>query len=599
MILSLIVIGVVLGLTYLWLIRGFFNAFLHMVCVLVAGAIAFAAWEPVSYALLGVLPKSGTVGFLQGGAWGIGLIVPFAVSLVVLRLVVDSLIKANLTLSSAADYVGGGVCGFIASTIAVGMLVIGMGGLPLSSNFGGYQPVWFNADRSRGVGSIKLTDSLLFPADKLTANLYSTLSLNAFGSSQPLAKWYPELHAVGFASRMSTEDGKGRSTLQPTDFRLQSMYTVGNEKTGTPAGGLLVDMRDPEVPQPYADVNGESVDAGWLAGYVIRFEPGAKENGARGAGPVSIGNGQIRLVVRHDDGTTSNAFPIAAVSQASAGENVYGRWRYNSDGIHIASVGGASTATMAFEFMLRPGDEPIGLFVKNVRVNLEINEPDKVAYADVAGRDAVVTDGDILTGGKVRTSTLDLSEAATAGPEDGVAVSGSLGTNIRLQTIRAHFQVSDEGNLIISGEGQLDKSDVNPQNVSGLPGNLVVKSFGAARDQQIIKVDVGQSSPSSLLGAVARRQQGDVPIRLIDDNGTEYDAVGYLYRDDQIWYGRYTPASPLNGLNDIDTPSLTNSRDDQSLELIFVVSQSIQIEHFAIGDKVIVTYSPAIEISGR
>jgi len=597
MIFSLIVIGMVLGLTYLWLVRGFFNAFLHMVCVLIGGALAFAAWEPVSYALLGVLPKSGTLGFLQGAAWGIGLIIPFAVSVIVLRLVVDSLIKGNVTLGTAADYAGGGVCGFITSTISVGVLLMGMGGLPLGSGFAGYQPVWYNADRNLGVGSIKLSDSLLYPADKLTAKLYSSLSTNAFGSSQPLAKWYPELHAVNFASRMSTEDGKGRNTLQPSDFRLESVYTVGNATTGTPAGELLVDMRDPEVPQPYADVNGEAVTTGYLAGYVIRFEPGAKENGARGAGPVSIGNGQIRLVVRHTDGTTSNTFPLAAVSQASAGENVYGRWRYNSDGVHIASVGGASTATMAFEFMLRPGDEPIGLFVKNVRVNLEINEPSKAAYDDVAARDSVVTDGQLLTGGRARTSTLDLSEATTAGPEDGAAVSGSIGTSIKSQTVKNFFEVSDEGNMIISGQGEYRKAEVNPQLVSGMPSNLIIRNFGAASDQQIVKIDIGPSSPASVLGAVARRQQGDAPLRLVDDNGTEYDAVGFLYTDNQIWRARYSPADPLEGL--AETPSLTNSRDDQELELIFVVSKSVNIEHFAIGNKVIVTYSPAIEIPSR
>lgn len=597
MILSLIVIGVVLGMTYLWLIRGFFNAFLHMVCVLIAGAIAFAAWETVSYQLLGILPKSGALGFLQGASWGIGLIVPFAVTLVVLRLIVDSAIKGNVTLATAADYAGGGICGFVASSIAVGVFVIGMGGLPLSSNFAGYQPVWYNADRNIGVGSIKLTDSLLFPVDKLTASLYSSLSTNAFSSSQPLAKWYPELHAAGFASRMSTEDGKGRNAMQPSDFRLESMYTVGDAAAGTPAAELLVDIRDPEVPQAYADVNGEAVTSGWLAGYIVRFEPGSKENGARGAGPVSIGNGQIRLVVRHADGTSSNVFPLAAISQASAGENVYGRWRFNSDGVHIASVGGASTATMAFEFMLRPGDEPIGLFVKNVRVNLEINDPANIAYTSVAARDAVVTDGEVLTGGVSRTSSFDLADAVTAGPEDGVAVTGSLGTSIRSQTIKNFFQVSDEGNLIIAGEGQYDKADVNRQLVSGLPSNLIVRNFGAAPDQAIVQVDLGPGSPASVLGAIASRQQADAPLLLIDENGTEYDAVGFLYTDNRIWQARYTPARPLEGLQ--DTPSLTNSRDDQKLELLFVVSKSVNIQHFAIGDKVIVTYSPAIEIPRR
>lgn len=600
MILSLIVIGMVGGLTYLWLTRGFFNSFLHMICVLLGGAIAFAAWEPVSYTLLGVLPSTGTFGFLQGCAWAFGLIVPFAIATVVLRLVTDSVVRANVVVSNGVEYAGGAACGLVASSIAVGVFILGVGHLPLSSGFLGYQPVWYNDDRANGVGSLKKTDSLLFPVDQLTATLYSNLSTGPFspGDSRALATWYPDLHAVGFASRISPEEGKGRNTLRPADFRLQRSYTVGDKSNGTPASELLVDMRSPDVAQPYADLDGQQVTSGYLQGYVLRFEPGAKEQGDRGAGPVSISNGQLRLVVQDtESGETRNVFPLAVISQASAGENVFGRWRYDSEGVHIASVGGASTTTMAFEFMLRPGEEPLGLFVKGVRVNLDAVEVPDSSYNTVDARDAVVTDGDVLTGGEAATSSYDLSQAVTAAPDDWAIISESMGISVNVQTIKRFFSVADEGNLVTSGEGRYDASEVDRRNVQAISRSLISDSFGVARDQRIIQIDVSPSTPASLLGPVTGRIAGDVPVRLIDDNGTEYDAVGYLYEDRQIWEGRYTPAAPLGGLNDIDAPSLTNSRDDQELKLLFLVSKFIQVEHLAIGDTVIVSFDPPIDVS--
>ena len=103
MILSLIVIAIIGGLTYFWLTRGFFNAFLHLLCTVMAGALAFALWEKTSYFLLGIMPSTGALAFLQGASWGIGLL---------LRL--DHLCKVDITFgefvvelfSQVADLIG-------------------------------------------------------------------------------------------------------------------------------------------------------------------------------------------------------------------------------------------------------------------------------------------------------------------------------------------------------------------------------------------------------------------------------------------------------------------------------------------------------------
>ena len=59
MILSILIIIVIALAAFWWGNQGAFSGLLHMLCALVAGAVAFAAWEPLAYMLLnaGGLPK--------------------------------------------------------------------------------------------------------------------------------------------------------------------------------------------------------------------------------------------------------------------------------------------------------------------------------------------------------------------------------------------------------------------------------------------------------------------------------------------------------------------------------------------------------------
>ncbi len=43
---NILSIGLVVLIAYVWMGRGFLSSFLNLVCVLIAGGIAFAVWEP-------------------------------------------------------------------------------------------------------------------------------------------------------------------------------------------------------------------------------------------------------------------------------------------------------------------------------------------------------------------------------------------------------------------------------------------------------------------------------------------------------------------------------------------------------------------------
>src|SRR2546425_1265370 len=115
MYLRLAVLVVAVAITWVWSARGFFSAFLHMLCVIVAGALAFAFWEPLALWILSNDTSQG--GTWVDMAWGLALILPFAVILTIIRIACDKLVPFNLQFDGAANLIGGGACGAVSGTL--------------------------------------------------------------------------------------------------------------------------------------------------------------------------------------------------------------------------------------------------------------------------------------------------------------------------------------------------------------------------------------------------------------------------------------------------------------------------------------------------
>lgn len=598
MIMNIAVIVLVLIVAYTWALRGFFNALLHLVATILGGAIAFAAWEHLSLLLVGIAPTTGFLSFLGGIAWCAGLLIPFAAATILFRVVLDKAIPGNVHAGNTGNLVGGGVCGLAIGILSIGMLVIGVDTTRLGATFTGYKPLWYNPERAQGFGSLKLSDSLWVPVDKLTAKVYSGLSTHAFSSSEPLAEWYPDLQAVVFANRVAPKGTSPRTAYTPDDFKVVGRYSVGPQG-GAPVRDLLeYTERGQSAAQPYADVHGEQVASGTLEGFVIRLEASAKDPAAKGAGQVVMSNGQARLVCRDADGTTFNVFPVAMISQAESSDDRLGRWRFDSDELLLASVGGASTVDLALEFVVPAGAEPIGLFVKGVRVELGEDAPKPVRYADAADRYTVVESGSILRGGKAESRpTIDTAKAKTL---EGVTSEDLLATNSLGGNLIMHVQVAKRGftldadNRIANGFNQMVRSELKdkPQDKK-----LQVDRFAVSRDQVIVQIVMAGDAPASLLDPSVRLINPDQPLRLVDTNGLSYEAVGYIYEDRSGIEMRYQPSQPLTGTKDL--PPISSSRTDQKLKVVFLASLGVKVEYLAIGDTAVLHFDPPLELNQR
>ena len=591
MFMNIIVIIFVLAIAYTWMSRGAFNAMIQALCVFFAGAIAFSVWEPLAHILLGVSDNA----IVEGSAWGVSLILPFAIMMLVFRIAADKVLKANLKNTTAVDYGLGAVFGLITSVLTAGVLVIGIGYMRLPSAFLGYQPVWYSEDRA-GAGSLVENQKLWIPVDTLTATVYKNLSGGAMSSGEPLKKWYPDLTLTGFAARINQGDGSARNAITEEGFKVTSSYIIGDPSGNNENSKKSVVVGD----LPFVDIDGKKIEgeiAGHVAGYVVEFGPKAKEKGSKG-GQVVVSNGQIRLLTERADGSTHTIFPIATISESSQ-QGQYGRWVFDSPDLFITSVGGKSRVPMGFEFFVPADEIPLALYVKGIRVPVsDIQEPRE--FDSASARQKLIQTGSLLTGNRVKRK-FDLSEAVVVDEsQTGAQFGHSLGTVISSQLIKQRGITIDEDNLVTGGSSKFDTKEETGRKNASQEKRLRVDKLFVGNGQLMVQVKVGSGEAGGFLSEAGKTlAKGDEPFMLIDTNDNEYEAVGYIYEDSTInlFELRYTPGDTLSGLDESGLPRISRSKDGQDLTLLFLVSNNVKIKYFTIGDVVLVHYDP--ELSGN
>ncbi|MFK7884261.1 MAG: CvpA family protein, partial [Phycisphaerales bacterium] len=586
MVFNIIVIGLVLGLAYAWMVRGFFNSFIHLLCVLAAGAVAFALWEPLAYLLVSISPERGLLSFIGSAAWGIGLVIPFAAFLLIFRVITDKVIASSIKNATVVDYVGGGACGVATGIICAGVMTIGVQSMRLPSNFFGYQPVWYTEDRASGGGSLVFADKLWVPVDHMTGWVYRGLSNGSMSSPEPLARWYPNIVATSMAARVSPGEGRGQNTINPDHVRIVTTYSIGSQTDAREAKELLT-YRGSTTPQAYVDVDGNTVTQGYVTGYVLEFEPEAKEKGGKSSkgSQVIVSNGQVSLLTEDSDGNTKNVFPLAVISESADTGGELGRWRFDSRDVFISSVGGQSKVKMGFEFLIPQDETPLALIVRQSRIRLDDANnaiPTPAAMDDTADRDRRIRSGSIFEGAGNARRQRDTANAVRINPTTidrsaGISVTNSLGEIVPSQTARSEVTLDDK-NQIQTGEA---KFSLEVLQRTGAGKNLRVDTFAIGSGQALVQIDVSLDKTISFLDEAARGAPTDQPIVLIDDKGGEYEAIGFTYKDRDLFHVRFTPGSTLSGIN--DTPAISSARDDQRLVLLFVVTRNVMIDQLAVG----------------
>jgi uncharacterized membrane protein required for colicin V production len=586
---DLIVILAVAVIGYMWSTRGALSSFIHLLCTVIAGAIAIAVWEPVAMLLINTGEE-----MAADFAWGAGLALPFVLSLVVLRVVTDKLVPGNIDVDPATNFAAGGLFGALSGILTVGLMILSVGYTRSPQDIWGYRPVQYDSN-----GSLVVKAGLVAPVEVWTSKFYSTLSgglLRPIGG-ESLAKLRPNLAYEGALLRTSFEEGKSRITLPPSAFEVVKRYTFAPNDPKQ----LFADSFDAKRAQSFTNLDGTAPSAAesQIEGIVVRFKAGAKER----MGSVVIGPGQMQLIVQTNpadpESKTVAVQPLAVIAMSADEKNArYGRWRFDSQDTYFRSVGGADEAPMAFEFVTPKGSKPIAVSVRGVRIDLASFEPQN--FASMSARDDAINSRSLVA---ARASKLDSSNAVTVkvNPDDfqsAFRINNNLPWNLVFQkdVLKGMTVGGDNGREIDGGE--LSKFTADEMKGGGAAAReLQVRNFAKTDDTTIVQLTVDRTNTQwGLLSDAAAgidRSQGPA---LIDSTGTSYSPVGFAYQTSQETWLQFSPQSPITSVDGMGV-GLSKSRTDQKLILIFRISRGTQIQSFAVGEKVIANFTPAVPMS--
>jgi hypothetical protein len=577
MFVSITAIIVALAIGYVWSARGFFSALLNLGVILASGAIAFGLYEPLRAALLG----AGDGELLRQTYDGAALVLPFVLSSAILSALVNSVVRANTKVGVAADWAGGIVCGLAAGLIVGGFFALAFGRTRIKQDF-----LEYTAIETDNGGSM-VRSSLLVPLDEWVVNFYAAASRGSLFSSEPLALHRPHFAHEGPLNRVSPKEMMVRYGVTENDFRLLGRYTVAQDKPVS-VQELVGDNK------PVLDINGRTISgAGSIEGYVLQFRAGAREK----FGQVVVSPATATLVLHNFDRSKALTLqPIAAVSQARGDSRDIGRWRFDTKEVFIASAGADAEPIFALEFVV-PSDpaeqwKPAELFVRGVRVELADSGGNVKAplakFTVPAERDAVIAARTLFGGAGTALSGTGASVRIQPDSGDGpIRMGHGLPLGMVLDASTLQGLTLTPGNQIREGRFEAAKKDISSV---GVDRSLRVTHFHPSDGQAIVMMDVGLSSPFSTISPESSSATG-APA-LIDDLGQRYEAIGYYYEVGGRVEISFFPARPLTSLN--DAPSISRSRDDQKLLLIFRVSVGVKLKTYAIGTTAIKEFSPLI-----
>ncbi len=135
MVMMIVALLLILGFAFYQSLQGLFSTMIMAMLTILCAAVAFNFYEPLGQSL---------VEQVGAYAYPAGLILLFAVPLIVLRFIFDSLIRGTVMLDVWIDRIGGAAFGLITALVVVGMLTITVQMLPFPAKVLTYQP--YNAE---------------------------------------------------------------------------------------------------------------------------------------------------------------------------------------------------------------------------------------------------------------------------------------------------------------------------------------------------------------------------------------------------------------------------------------------------------------------
>ncbi len=399
MLLSIACILFLALVAYWWGNQGVFDAFVHLLCVIVSGALAIALWEPLCTSFFST-PTLAEFG------WGLSLGVPFLVLLFVTRIATDKLCPVRPKVARWADWAFGAPMGLLAGALTFGLTLIAAGHVAGARELAGFEG-W---KREIGSGAPRQTDGSNAGAmcANLTEGFFNMLSRNAFTpltGEHALARLRPAIGQDGASLlRDSVDGGKGRLAvtgegLAISDFFHDGTFSLASKGQG--AYAVLVSAKSP-----------------------------AFEN----SGGFCLSASQARLI---NGATGASAFPAEwSQREEKSGQSLI-RHAFENDGSYVAtaSANGESPVCLIFPASgLGDPKDDYYLQVKGLRYKLSKPKTDPKAMSLA-----------VLNGGKAFEPPKGIEDAPKASGSD-LTLTALLPDGIHLS------EDADHGTLLLDGK---------------------------------------------------------------------------------------------------------------------------------------------------
>ena len=526
-VLNIVIIALTLLIGYWWGNQGLFSAILHLLCVVAAGAIALAFWEPLTFMLLKGTP-------FDNYAWGFTLIVLFVISLFVLRVTLDRIIPGNVRLPHWADLLFGGPVGVLAGVLTMGMFIIGAGYIQSLKDPFDYGP-FGRGSRNSEIGNIG--DTLWLPVDQWTSNFYSRLSVTSLSTPNPLLHTNPDLWKQASYLRDTAGKGKGQFSLKPSEARITSAITC--PETGSFA-------------------------------YGVHFKSGARDFGAQ----LTLSRAQIRLI------SAASGIRKPLTLHPVAWWQSEGYFLFDDRANYVTSQAGQESLDVVFEFQV-PAEFVLEFVPKYLQIrNIRYDVPRLVDHDEVARDRFKNLLGDRRSDAE---NDEDLGLAMGGSIDDVLQLSTKAGA-IRVSTNQARGTLklieNNDKSYFVSGEHLFESGGPRPSR------KLAIQGLFEPSGVRIVQLDVSRDSPASIFGPIQKEVSDRALIVLVDNRNQTYSPYGYIHISGEGTHLKLEPTRYIKTQSQLPLLPLSGT---QRLKLLFMVTLDVTIVEFRVGDIIVGT----------
>lgn len=563
--LNILIVAYLALMVYYWgLAQGFFSALLHLLATVVAAALALALWQSVALDLLmGVIPHF---------AWGVGLLLPFIVILPVVRLAIDKLVPGNVPLGQLVNALAGGFCGLLSGILTSGIILIGLGFLPLQADILGYQPyaVAENGQLQPGPGK------LWVGVDRMAAGWLSGMSSGTWRTGQSIRQVHGDLLQQSTLIRLRMDE-RASSVAEPAAVSVKSCLTHGQAVPGLTDEQLkTLDTQGLPVSNRYQllFIDTRWQEAGTNATFidkVLRLPPT-----------------QVRLLTRPAQGDgwpMQTSYAPRAVSESDSIQTERLFRPFSSDR-NLARID-APPGQLGFVFVIPADEVPSRLLVRNLPLDIPAVRPaDDSEFLAILGK----SEGTSLfappppSPSPSSPSSASPSSPASSGgvTPDAQSTAGAVAVQIT-DALPNMFSVNSAGSLRIQGNAVTGGSSKVPPGSTMIAQDSRVTRLSVPGTQACIRLQIVGRQAQSIFGKSRDAARMLEAIYLADSRGQDrLLPVGYAWvQSSGEQMIAYDPDQPIQSAKLL--PIIQMGQGDQ-LYVYFLVPKGVKITAYHLGN---------------